>query len=145
MTERYYNEEQSALINMDTEYEAIRTPGDLYDALSGIWCEYTCAPRMRKNWKRENMTLGQCSVTSFLAQDVFGGKVYGIPLEDGSVHCFNVVDGIPFDLTSAQFPDEELDYEHVTEQFREEHFRKQEKYERYQYLCDKLHECMKKG
>ena len=145
MTERYYNEEQSALINMDTEYEEIRTPGDLYDALSNIWCEYTCAPRMRKRWNRENMTLGQCSVTSFLAQDVFGGKVYGIPLEDGSVHCFNVVEGIPFDLTSAQFPDEELDYEHVTEQFREEHFRKQEKYERYKYLCDKLHECMKKG
>ena len=34
------------------------TPCDYYDLLSGIWCEETCAPRMRKDWKPENRTLG---------------------------------------------------------------------------------------
>ena len=55
-----------------------RTPRDYYDILSDIWCAETCAPRMRENWTRENQTLGQCSITAFLAQDIFGGKVYGI-------------------------------------------------------------------
>ena len=68
-----------------------RTPRDIYDLLSNIWCEYTCAPRMRKDWSEANRTLGQCSITAFLAQDLFGGKVYGVPLEDGNYHCFNVV------------------------------------------------------
>lgn len=30
------------------EYDGICTPRDLYDALSDIWCEYTCAPRLRE-------------------------------------------------------------------------------------------------
>ena len=53
-------------------------PRELYDALSDIWCAETCAPRLRGNWSRENKTLGQCSITAFLAQDIYGGKVFGI-------------------------------------------------------------------
>ena len=63
---------------VNDEYKGIDTPYDLYDALSEIWCAKTCAPRMRQNWTKENKTLGQCSITAFLAQDIFGGKVYGI-------------------------------------------------------------------
>ena len=115
-----------------------RTPRDLYDLLSDIWCEYTCAPRMRKDWSATNRTLGQCSVTAFLAQDLFGGKVYGVPLGDGSYHCFNVVNGCLFDLTSEQFGDTVLDYANCPEQFREVHFAKEEKRQRYEYLKQKL-------
>ena len=43
-----------------------------------------------------------------------------------------------FDLTSEQFGDEVLDYTDNPIQSREEHFSKQEKYERYLYLKDKL-------
>lgn len=67
------------------------TPRDYYDLLSQIWSADTCAPRMRQNWSPENMTLGQCSITAFLLQDIYGGEVYGVPLGDGNYHCFNGV------------------------------------------------------
>lgn len=110
------------------------TPRDLYDALSGIWCEYTCAPRLRSGWSGENKTLGQCSITAFLAQDIFGGRVYGILRDGGNYHCYNVVGNCVFDLTSEQFGDEKLCYENNPEQFREVHFSKEEKRLRYEYL-----------
>ena len=110
------------------------TPCDYYDILSGIWCADTCAPRMRDRWSPENRTLGQCSITAFLMQDMFGGKVFGIPLEDGGYHCFNVVCGKIFDLTSEQFGDVTLDYGAGTEQCREVHFASEEKRQRYEML-----------
>lgn len=120
------------------EYEGIGTPRDLYDALSDIWCEYTCAPRLQAQWSRENRTLGQCSITAFLAQDLFGGKVYGILLPEGNYHCYNVVGDCVFDLTSEQFGDEVLCYENNPEQFRQVHFGKEEKRQRYEYLRHEL-------
>lgn len=88
----------------------------------------------------DNPTLGQCAITSFLAQDIFGGKVYGIPTENGNFHCYNVVDDYAFDLTSEQFGDEILNYAGNPEQSREIHFQRKEKKERYEYLCEKLKE-----
>ena len=114
------------------------TPGDYYDILSDIWCADTCAPRMRDEWSTHNPTLGQCSITAFLMQDIFGGKVYGILRPGGNYHCFNVVDGCVFDLTSEQFGDEVLDYDNCEEQFREKHFAKEEKRLRYEYLRTQL-------
>lgn len=114
------------------------TPRDYYDLLKDIWCAETCAPRMRADWSLENRTYGQCSVTAFLIQDLFGGKVYGIPLEDGNFHCFNVAGDCVFDLTSEQFGNRVLDYEHCPEQRREVHFRKSEKKQRYELLKERL-------
>ena len=110
------------------------TPRDLYDLLSEIWCEYTCAPRLRSGWSKDNPTLGQCSITAFLAQDIFGGRVYGILREGGNYHCYNVVGDCVFDLTSEQFPGERLEYRNQPEQLRYEHFRKEEKRQRYEQL-----------
>lgn len=119
------------------------TPRDYYDILSDLWCAETCPPRMRDRWTRENPTLGQCSITSFVMQDIYGGKVMGIPLDDGNFHCFNVVetDGgqCVFDLTKEQFQDKKVDYENATEQFREVHFqKKEEKRLRYELLKELL-------
>lgn len=114
------------------------TPRDYYDLLSGLWCADTCAPRMREDWTPENKTLGQCSITAFLMQDLFGGKVYGVPLGDGNYHCFNVVGDCVFDLTSEQFGDRKLDYENCPEQTREVHFAKEEKRLRYEELKEAL-------
>ena len=114
------------------------TPRDFYDLLSGIWCADTCAPRMRERWSPENKTLGQCSITAFLLQDIYGGKVYGVPLEDGNYHCFNDVDGCLFDLTSEQFGGVKLNYNGCPEQFREVHFAKVEKRQRYELLKSRL-------
>ena len=117
------------------------TPRDLYEILaSGVWCEETCAPRLRDEWSRANITCGQCSVTAFLVQDLFGGKVYGILRPGGNYHCYNVVGDRVFDLTSAQFGDEKLDYHSPEnpEQFREVHFAKEEKRQRYLLLRERL-------
>ena len=111
-----------------------RTPRDYYDLLLSVWCAETCAPRLREQWRCDNPTLGQCSITAFLMQDIYGGKVYGVPLGDGNFHCFNDVDGCVFDLTSEQFGDEKLDYTHCPEQLRAVHFAKAEKRERYEML-----------
>jgi len=156
------------------------TPRDYYDLLSDIWCADTCAPRLRSEWTPENKTLGQCSITAFLLQDLFGGRVFGVPLDDGNFHCFNAVEiQVPtklkcsagtltgsdgksvceadpdparktcaqvlagpgtcvFDLTSEQFGERKLDYEHCPEQFREVHFAKEEKRKRYEVLKERL-------
>ena len=108
---------------------------DCYDILSDIWCRETCAPRMRERWTKENMTLGQCSITAFLIQDRFGGIVRGVPLDDGNYHCFNEVGKYIFDLTSEQFGDRKLCYENCPVQSRDTHFAKEEKRKRYEYLC----------
>lgn len=121
------------------------TPKDYYDLLSKIWCADTCAPRMRDEWSPQNPTLGQCSITAFLMQDIFGGKVYGILRPGGNYHCFNDVGGCVFDLTSEQFGDEILNYDNCPEQFREVHFAKVEKRQRYEYLRERLLEIKSAG
>ena len=98
----------------------------------------TCAPRLRAQWSPEDRTLGQCSITAFLAQDIFGGRVFGILRPGGNFHCYNVVSGRAFDLTSEQFSDCTLDYTENPEQFRELHFAADEKRLRYELLKARL-------
>lgn len=134
----FYGWEKAAVSPINSDFKSIASPQELYDALTEIWCEYTCAPRLREKWSKENITLGQCSITAFLAQDIFGGKVYGVPRSGGNYHCYNVVGDVVFDLTSEQFGGEKLDYTDNPEQFREVHFAKTEKRERYEYLKAEL-------
>ncbi|MDE6713659.1 MAG: hypothetical protein K2K20_07980 [Lachnospiraceae bacterium] len=141
----FYGWENALVQPVCKEYEKIRSPRELYDLLSELWCADTCAPRMREEWSEENKTLGQCSITAFLAQDIFGGKVYGILRPGGNYHCYNVIGDCSFDLTSEQFGEEaaELVYENNPEQFREVHFAKEEKRLRYEALKRALEEKMK--
>lgn len=145
-TYHFYGWEQPVIAPASHRYPSIHSPRDLYDALSDLWCAETCAPRMRQEWSKENKTKGQCSITAFLAQDIFGGKVYGIPLGDGSVHCYNAVGDCCFDLTSEQFKEqaENLVYQNNPEQSREVHFSKEEKRIRYEMLKTALDEREKK-
>ena len=116
---------------------------DLYDVLSdGLWRIETCAPRLRPDWSMDNKTLGQCSITAFLVQDIFGGEVYGIKLPDGNFHCYNVIDGKQYDLTIEQFGEEAgtLVYDNSNPQQREVHFAKDEKYGRYLLMKSLLKE-----
>lgn len=123
-------------------YQGIETPLDLYDALSRVWCADTCAPRLRSGWTPDNKTLGQCSITAFLVQDIFGGEVFGMPTKNGGVHCYNRVDGKVFDLTSEQFGADAsgLVYDCAALQDRDSalHFGKEEKRLRYEYLKSRL-------
>lgn len=135
---KFYGWEMATVSPADDKYNKIKNPQHLYDMLSDIWCADTCAPRMRENWTKENMTLGQCSITAFLVQDIFGGEVYGILRPGGNYHCYNVIGDCKFDLTSEQFGDEKLCYENNPIQSREVHFAKEEKKIRYEYLKEEL-------
>ncbi len=140
----FYGAETADVRALNDEYPGIETPADLYDALCNVWCAETCTKRLRPGWSEENRTLGQCTVTSFLAQDIFGGKVYGILRPGGNYHCYNAVGDCCFDLTSEQFGEEAKDlvYEGNPEQFREDHFAKDDKLERYELLKEKLKESL---
>lgn len=140
---RFYGWQQADVPAVAEEYKQIKDPRHLYDLLSEIWCADTCAPRMRDNWTKENRTLGQCSITAFLAQDIFGGEVHGVLRSGGNYHCYNVVGDRVFDLTSEQFGDEVLSYEENPAQLREVHFAKEEKRLRYEYLKRELEKKLK--
>ena len=138
MEYRFYGWEHADMPPANPRYVRVKTPRDLYDLLSGLWCAKTCAPRLRAQWSPEDRTLGQCSITAFLAQDIFGGRVFGILRPGGNFHCYNVVSGRAFDLTSEQFSDCTLDYTENPEQFREVHFAADEKRLRYELLKARL-------
>ncbi|MBO6280862.1 MAG: hypothetical protein J6M95_04745 [Bacilli bacterium] len=141
MTYKFFGFDNKDVSPIKKEFSEIKNQRVLYDYLSKIWSKETCAPRLREKWTKENNTVGQCSITAFLVQDIFGGKVYGVPLSDGGVHCYNVIGEVRFDLTSEQF-NEKLNYEDKYEQSREEHFSKDEKYQRYLLLKRKLIELL---
>ena len=134
----FYGADSALVKPIDKDYQDILNQRDMYDILSYLWDKDTCAPRYRDEWNKENMTLGQCSITSFLVQDIFGGEVYGVPLPDGGYHCFNVVNDSLFDLTSEQFGNQKLEYTLKYPQNREKHFEDIEKYHRYLLLTNKL-------
>ena len=143
MTYHFYGWEKADVMPTCTAFAKAGNPRHLYDLLSKIWCADTCAPRMRHEWTSDNKTLGQCSITAFLAQDIYGGKVFGILRPSGNYHCYNVIGDCIFDLTSEQFGDEKLDYTDNPEQQREVHFAKEEKRLRYEYLREKLLDILK--
>ena len=115
-------------------YPGITDQRALYEALKKLWCIETCAPRLRPAWSPDNPSLGQCSISAFLAQDIFGGEVYGLALPGGGVHCFNAVDGKIFDLASEQFGGEKLTLDLSLPQSREAHFADGDKLCRYELL-----------
>lgn len=80
---KFNGSENAKRIVKDTDYKGISTPCDLYDFLTNVWCKETCAPRLQDKWSINNKTLGQCSITAFLVQDIFGGKVYAVKTANG--------------------------------------------------------------
>lgn len=115
----------------------------LYDLLCKCWNIDTCTPRCRDEFSESNKTAGQCSITSFLVQDIFGGEVYGLTTPNGGTHCFNNINGVIFDLTSEQFHGEPLDYSKSTIQDRKKHFSNEDKYHRYLLLKEMLEKLIK--
>ena len=142
MIYKFFGWEKADVLPTNKKYKKAGDPRHLYDILTKCWCRETCAPRMQKDWSEDNFTLGQCSITAFLLQDIYGGDVLGIRLPDGSYHCYNKIDECVFDITSEQFGDTVLDYSDCCEQKREDHFAKQEKYERYLLLKKELENAL---
>nr|MCR4661307.1 MmcQ/YjbR family DNA-binding protein [Clostridia bacterium] len=125
------------------DFAKIKDIKNIYNILNTIWSKETCAPRLRKEWTKRNNTVGQCSITAFLVQDIFGGKVYGVKLDSGDIHCFNVFDNLVVDLTSRQLKNKQIEYKLNLPQDRITHFSKQEKFDRYNTLKNALIDYLK--
>ena len=138
-TYNYYGAEHKLLVK-NAIYKGLENIHDLYDALTHCWTRETCTARLRDKWTKEDYTCGQCAITAFIVQDIFGGDIYEVPLENGGKHCFNIVDGVSVDLASEQFGVrvKDLDYAHATIQDREFRMQEPEKKERYELLKTNL-------
>jgi len=138
MTYYFYRNGDSSVFPIHFECSGVKDQFHLYDLLNECWCIETCTPRLRNKWNKSNKMCGQCSITAFIVQDIFGGEVYGINTSSG-IHCFNKIGDIIFDLTSEQFENtNELQYTLDNPQSRETHFSNCEKYQRYLLLKKSL-------
>ncbi len=134
----FYGFENGGIKPISSDIGFISDLNDMYERLKKCWSDETCPPRMRHKWTKDNPSLGQCSITAFIVQDYFGGEVYGILRNGGNYHCYNVINGYIFDLTSEQFGDEILNYSGDFLQNREIHFADEEKRHRYELLKKNL-------
>ena len=65
MEYKFYGSDTPSIKPINPDFTKVKDQRHLYDLLSDIWCEYSCAPRYRKDWSKENKTLGQCSISSY--------------------------------------------------------------------------------
>ncbi|MBA8877890.1 YunG family protein [Phyllobacterium myrsinacearum] len=73
------------------------TPVELYQVLKTAW-----SLESSSSWTHENPAKGQCSVTSLVVQDYFGGLILKTKTHGGT-HFYNLIDGVRWDLTISQF------------------------------------------
>ncbi len=143
----YYNPHHNEIKAVNKIYPGIESLDDLYDALCHCWTRETCTERLRNKWSESNKTAGQCAITAFIVQDIFGGEIHEMDTGRG-LHCYNVIDGIAIDLTSEQFGDEaeKLSYENNPLQpEREIRMNQTQKRERYELLKANLEAFCKKA
>ena len=132
---KYYGHDVKDIKPINNDFPYIKTHRDLYIALKKVWSKDTCSLKFKKEWSKKNPALGQCTITSFLVQDIFGGDVYAVPIDEGLMHCFNIIDGKMIDLTSEQFKGQKLTYNTNHKQDRERHlFFDPDKVQRYELL-----------
>ena len=72
---KYYGNAIKGIKPINNDFPYIKTHRDLYVALKNVWSKETCSPKFRDAWTKKNPTSGQCTITSFLVQDIFGGDV----------------------------------------------------------------------
>lgn len=142
---KFYNAENADMHPINNNYLLIDDPRKLYDLLSKCWGPESCSKRLAPKWNKDNKTLAQCSPTAYVVQDIFGGEVFGTPLNNGLTHSFNIIDGVIIDLTSEQFHGETVNYSIQIPLPRDEVFeREPEKKQRYLALKGKLDELAEK-
>jgi len=73
------------------------TPTELFAALRTAWSD-----KSSSSWTPQNPAKGQCSVTSLIVQDIFGGEILSTRTPGGT-HFYNNIDGVRWDLTVSQF------------------------------------------
>lgn len=75
----------------------LTNPVQLFDLLLDAWGSDTSS-----KWLPENPARGQCSVTSLIVQDLFGGDILKTKT-NGGTHFYNRIGETRWDLTISQF------------------------------------------
>ena len=105
------------------------SPDALLETLGSAW-SLNSSP----SWSPENPAKGQCSVTSLVVQDLFGGDIVTTQTKGGT-HFYNLIDGKRYDLTKSQF-DYDISFDDMPSD-REEAFA-DTSYQQYHALVDAL-------
>jgi hypothetical protein len=96
------------------EFKDITTLDDLFGKLLKCWDKSTAYPSCQKDYDNANdPTYGQCAITAMIVNDLFGGTIHKIKVDNGGTHYFNKINGEYVDLTSDQFDlyNIDIDYE----------------------------------
>lgn len=112
---------------------------DLKEILLKCYSKDTCFPAVQDFWTSKRPTIGQCSVTSLIVRDYFGGDIYKTVRES---HYYNVIDGKVVDLTASQF-DYKVDY--LTGIKKDPDLNKAQTYERYNVLKERVKKYIEKN
>lgn len=73
------------------------SPEVFAEALKAAW-----SINSSTSWTTANPAKGQCSVTSLVAHDIFGGDIVTTRTKGGT-HFYNVIGGQRYDFTISQF------------------------------------------
>jgi hypothetical protein len=86
----------------------------LKQLLIKCWSLETCSSSLKKQWSKDNPSVGQCAITALIVNDYFGGKIMRCMSLSGS-HYYNLIDDKIVDLTVEQFLGEIPLYKEGTE------------------------------
>ena len=114
----------------------------LKQLLIQTWNLETCAPGLKNEWNKQNPSLGQCAVTTLIANDFFGGKIMRCMTSSGS-HYYNLINGELFDLTVEQFLGDIPQYEKGEERTRLDLLSNEDTKKRYEKLLYNLKQLMR--
>lgn len=115
------------------------------EALEKSWCLETAYPGEREYWIPEKSSRGQCTVTSMVLFDYFGGKIIrGYSKKYNIYHYWNIIDGVKIDLTFSQFiPDKaDIKFDKVVEKNKKDLLRIKNVCARYQLLKTKVSDIL---
>lgn len=101
-------------------------------ALKKSWCEETCY----KDFDIENISKGQCTVTSLVIQDYLGGEIRRCKVEN-IYHYFNYINNDIIDLTSSKF-NVPIDYDNYVVKRKNELLKIEDVNKRYTILKEKV-------
>lgn len=114
----------------------------LKQLLIKCWSLETCSSSLKKQWSKDNPSVGQCAITALIVNDYFGGKIMRCMSLSGS-HYYNLIDDKIVDLTVEQFLGEIPLYKEGTEVEMEYLFSNEDTKKRYLMLVNNIQKNLK--
>lgn len=107
---KYYSEEKVLRYGVlgIVLVEAKKDIYNLHEALEKSWSKKTCYEKQQNEWSSDNPALGQCFVTTLVANDHLGGEIVRAKSSSGVSHYWNRVGDEDIDFTREQFPENEV-------------------------------------